>query len=112
MKKLIIQYPDFQKLDLRVGVIKEAKFIEGSRNLIGLKVDLGEDYGIVEILSGIGDIYKDKFLVGKKYIFVANLEPKKIFGKVSNGMILAADIKGKAKLFSLRGKIQPGSIIR
>lgn len=111
MKKDQINYSDFQKLDIRVGEIKEAQFLEGSRNLLQLQVDLGEEYGVVEILSGIADYYKPETLVGKKYLFVANLEPKKILGHYSNGMILATDFHEKAVIINLPKKIKNGSVI-
>lgn len=112
MKKAVIQYSDFQKLDIRAGEIKEASRLEGSRNLLQLKVDLGEDYGIVEILSGIANEYKPENLVGKKFPFLANLEPKKMLGKYSNGMIFAVDVKDKAILFPLKKKVPVGSVVR
>ena len=112
MKKSTISYLDFQKLDIRVGEIKEASHLEGSRNLLQLKVDLGEDYGVVEILAGIANEYKPKDIVGKKFPFLANLEPKKMLGKYSNGMIFAVDVKGKAILFPLKKKVPVGSTIR
>ena len=83
MKKDTIAFTDFNKLDLRVGEVKEASLLEGSKKLILLKVDLGEDYGIVEILSGLAEFYQPDELIGNKYIFLANLEPKKIMGKNS-----------------------------
>ena len=112
MKKPTISYFDFQKLDIRAGEIKEASRLADSRNLLQLKVDLGEDYGIVEILSGIANEYKPENIVGKKFPFLANLEPKKMLGKYSNGMIFAVDVKGKAILFPLRKKIPSGSVVR
>jgi methionyl-tRNA synthetase len=89
MKKELIKYDDFDKLDLRVGEIKTAVNLEKSKKLLLLTVDFGEDYGIVEILAGIALSYTPEQLVGNKYIFVANLEPRPMMGKVSNGMMLA-----------------------
>lgn len=112
MKKPIVSFLDFQRLDLRVGEVKEANFVEGSRNLIAMKVDLGEDYGVMEILAGAGEYYKAEELVGKKYIFVANLEPKKMLGKYSNGMLLAADDEGKPILIEIDKNLKNGLVIR
>lgn len=111
MKKPIIQFDDFQKLDIRVGEIVEAKLLEGSRNLLELKVDFGEDYGIVEILSGIANFYKPEKLIGNKYLFVANLFPRKIMGKLSNGMILASG-DDKPVIIKIPKKIKSGSALR
>lgn len=112
MKKDRIQYPDFQKLDIRVGEVKSAQPVEGSKKLLQLKVDLGPDYGEVEILSGIAAWYQPDALIGNKYIFLANLEPKAMMGKLSNGMIFAADHNEKAELLSIEKEIVNGTAIR
>lgn len=112
MKKTLISFTDFDKLDLRIGEVKEAEIVEGSRNVIQMKVDFGEDFGIVEILSGIAKYYLPSELVGNKYIFVANLEPKKIMGKDSNGMILVADEKERFFLIPLDKNLKNGTVIR
>src|SRR5574340_593357 len=101
MKKSTLSFLDFQKLDIRVGEIKEAAPLEGSRNILQLKVDLGEDYGVVEILAGIAGYYQPEQLIGNKYAVLANLEPKKILDHYSNGMMLAADEGEKCILVSL-----------
>jgi len=87
----------FKKIDLRVGVVKEAERIEGTNKLILLKVDLGSGSERT-IVAGIGDQYDPEDLIGKKLIIVANLKPKKIRGVESQGMILAAESKGKVFL--------------
>lgn len=112
MKKDVVSFLDFQKLDLRIGEVKEAAFVEGSRNLIAMKVNLGEEYGTVEIMAGIGDVYKAEEILGKKFIFVTNLEPKKMLDRYSNGMILAADIDGKATIIPVSNELKNGSIVR
>ena len=112
MKKDIITFSDFNKLDLRVGEVKEAMKVEGSKNLITMSVDLGEDYGTVEILSGLAKFYTPEDLTGNKYIFLANLEPKKLMGKNSNGMVLVADDPEKFELIPLDKKLKNGTVIR
>ncbi len=112
MKKDIIAFSDFEKLDLRVGEIMEATLLEGSKNLIIMKVDLGDDYGMVEILSGLAKFYQPEDLIGNKYIFLANLEPKKLMGKDSNGMILVADDPEKFELIPLDKNLKNGIVIR
>lgn len=112
MKKTIITFPDFEKLDLRVGEIMEATLLEGSKNLIIMKVDLGDDYGMVEILSGLAKFYQPEDLIGNKYIFLANLESKKLMGKDSNGMILVADDPEKFELIPLDKNLKNGTVIR
>ena len=112
MKKDIISFSDFVKLDLRVGEVKEASLLEGSKKLIVLAVDLGEDYGIVEILSGLAEFYQPEDLIGNKYIVLANLEPKQMMGRTSNGMILVADDPEKFALIPLDKKLKNGTVIR
>jgi len=112
MKKDVITFPDFAKLDLRVGEVKEASLLEGSKKLIVLKVDLGEDYGVVEILSGLAPTYQPADLLGNKYIVLANLEPKQMMGRDSNGMILVADDPEKLALIPLDKNLKTGTVIR
>jgi len=112
MKKDIIAFSDFNKLDLRVGEVKNASQLEGSKKLITLEVDLGDDYGTVEILSGLAEFYKPEDLIGNKYIVLANLEPKKMMAKDSNGMILVADDPEKFALLPLDKNLKNGTVIR
>jgi|SRR3989338_2274029 len=112
MKKDTFLLSDFQKADLRVGKVIEVSAVEGSTNLLRLKVDLGHDYGVVQILSGIARWYKPSELKNKKFIFVANLEGKKIMGNESAGMILCADKDHAAIIIPVNKKIQEGTIIR
>jgi len=111
MKKPAVSFSDFQKLDIRVGEVKEAAFVEGSRNLISMKIDLGEEYGLVEIMAGIGNYYQADEVVGKKFAFVANLEPKKMMGRESNGMTLMVDIEGKPVIVPLDKDLPNGAIV-
>ena len=83
-----ILYNDFKKLDLRVGQVKEAELVQGSNNLIKMKVDMGTEER--QIVAGIAQCYKPEELIGKQIIIVANLEPKVIRGLESKGMLLAA----------------------
>ena len=112
MKKAIITFSDFEKMDMKVGEVKEASLVEGSTNLIKMKVDLGVDYGTVEIISGIAKWYKPENLCGNKYIFLANLEPKLMMGLSSNGMILVADDLEKPTLIPLDKSLKNGLVIR
>ncbi len=112
MKKPTINFNDFDKLDIRVGEVIEASIPAGSRNMIEMKVDFGEDYGIVTILSGIAKYYKPEDLQGNKYPFIANLEPKKIMGKESQGMLLVTDAPERFFLIPLDKSLKNGTLIR
>ncbi len=83
----LISIDDFKKIDLRVGKILEAQRIEGSRKLLRLVVDLGSEKR--QIVAGLAEIYQPEALVGKYVVVVANLQPKKLMGYESQGMLLA-----------------------
>ena len=85
-----VNFEDFTKIDFRVGKVIKAENIEGAETLMRLKVDFGP-LGERTILSGIKKWYQPKDLKGKNYIFVYNLEPKKMMGEDSQGMIMAAE---------------------
>lgn len=86
--KPLISYDDFAKLDLRVAKVLEAEAVKGSNKLLKVQIELGEEQR--QLVAGIAKHYKPEELVGKKVIIVYNLQPAKIFGIESNGMILAA----------------------
>ncbi len=108
--KPTITFDDFAKLDLRVGTINECVRKEGSEKLLRLTVDFGEE-GIRNILSGIAPWYQPEELVGKQFIFVINLEPRKLMGEESQGMILAADGEKPLPL-KIDDQVPPGTSIK
>lgn len=77
MKKQSVTFEQFMSMDFRVGKVINATVVPSSRKLLELSVDLGEDYGIVTIFSGIAKEYKPEDIVNKNFPFLANLEPKK-----------------------------------
>lgn len=103
-----IKFEDFQRLDLRVGEIKGCEEIEGADRLYKIKVDIGEERVIV---AGIKPYYKIDELLGKKIVVIANLEPRRIKGILSHGMLLAAtdeDTKNVV-LLTVDKDVRPGS---
>ena len=94
MKKPLVEFADFLKLDARAGEIKTATKIETSNKLLELTLDLGEEYGMVIILSGIAKYFTPESLIGKKVPVMANIAPKMMAGKASNGFILMVDLPG------------------
>lgn len=112
MKKDTVSFPDFQKLDLRVGKIVEAEEVVGSTSLVRMQVDLGKDYGRQKIIAGVAKWYKPEQLKGKKFIFLSNLAPKQMMKEESAGMILCADVDGEAIMISVDDKIPTGSVVR
>ena len=112
MIKEQVSFPDFQKLDLRIGKVESAESVLGSANLIRLQVDFGKEYGKQKIIAGLAKWYTPKKLAGKKYIFVVNLEPKQMMKEVSRGMILCADTGSEAILLPVDKKIPEGTVVR
>ena len=84
----LISMEEFQKVDLRVGKVLAAENIKKSDKLLKLRVDIGEERTVV---AGIARSYKPEELVGKTIILVANLQPTKLMGVESQGMVLSAD---------------------
>ena len=88
-----IAIDDFGKVDLRVGLVLSAEPVKGADKLLHLKVDLGEAEPRT-IVAGIAESYKPEQLINRKVVIVANLQPRKLRGLTSNGMIVAASIEG------------------
>ncbi|MFQ6108659.1 MAG: methionine--tRNA ligase [Candidatus Aminicenantales bacterium] len=91
-----ISFDEFKKMDLRVGEIVEAEKVEGTEKLIKLEVDIGTEKRTM--VAGIADVYAPEDLVGKKLAVIVNLKPAIIRGIESQGMILAAEVEGKASI--------------
>jgi len=106
----MINFDDFAKVELRVGTVLEAEEVPGSEKLIKQIVDFGE-LGKRQVLSGIKKWYKPSQLVGKQFVYVMNLEPRKMMGLESQGMILATDSE---KPYPLKpsSKVPAGTKIR
>ena len=107
-KMELINLADFQRLDLRVGLITEAEPIPGSKKLLKLIVDIGEERTIV---AGLATDYQVDELRNKQVIVLANLKPVKLMGVESQGMILAAEDEGKVYLLAPDKESKPGNVI-
>jgi methionyl-tRNA synthetase len=106
-----INFDDFMKLDVRVGTITEAEKVAKTKKLLKLTVDTGIDQRTV--VSGIAEHYKPEDIIGTQVSILVNLEPKKLKGIESQGMILMAeDADGKLSFVSPDQAIKPGSEIR
>ncbi|MDP2671002.1 MAG: methionine--tRNA ligase subunit beta [bacterium] len=104
-----ISFEEFQKLDLKVGKVISAEPIEGSSKLLKLKVDFGLENR--QILSGIAEFYKPEELINKNFVFITNLESRKMMGLQSQGMILCADVAGRAVCLSPVDNVPAGTPI-
>ena len=105
----MINFDDFQKLEIKVGTILEAEKIEGADKLLKLLIDLGEEKRT--IVAGIAESYRPKSIVGKQVPILTNLEPRVLRGVESQGMILAAVIDEKAILLKPTKKVPNGTKI-
>lgn len=115
-----IPFDDFVKLDLRVATIKSAEFHPGADRLLKIQLDDGTNSGR-QVCAGIRQWYDPQALIGRQVIIVANLEPRKIRGEISQGMILAAsdlhesgtdDPAGReVVLLSVDKPVKPGSTV-
>jgi methionyl-tRNA synthetase len=95
-----ISIDDFAKVDLRVATVVEAEKVKGADKLLRLVVDVGFEKR--QIVAGIAKVYEPEKLIGRKVVIVANLQPRKLRGLESNGMIVAASL-GEADLPILAG---------
>jgi len=107
--KPTIEYEDFEKIDIRVGLIKACEKVKKANKLLKFTLDdgSGKDRTIV---SGIAKYYEPEQLIGKRVCFIANLAPRKLMGIESQGMILSAeDFDGSLHVSALEETVVPGS---
>jgi len=105
-----IKIDDFGKVELRVAEVMAAEPVPKSKKLLKLTVSLGAEQRT--LVAGIAEHYAPADLVGKKVVVVANLEPAKLMGVESNGMVLAASADGKLAVLTLDRDLPPGSKVR
>jgi len=98
--KNMIPFKEFKNMELRVGTVKEAEQVENSKKLIKMQVDFGDFQR--QIVAGLFPHYKPEELVEEQFVFITNLEPTKLMGIESNGMILAAVEKDEEKVVCLK----------
>ncbi len=111
-QKPMIQFDDFTKLDLKIGTIAEAEKMPKADKLLILKVGMGEGAQRT-IVSGIAEHYSPEEIIGKQVVVLTNLEPRKLRGVLSEGMVLMAeDDKGKLSFVSPESVMDSGSIVR
>jgi methionyl-tRNA synthetase len=104
-----ITIDDFDKIQLKVAEIVEAKDHPKADKLLILKLKVGEEER--QVVSGIKEFYSPENLVGKKVVIIANLKPIKLRGEESKGMVLAAEKDGKLTLVSTLEDIESGATI-
>ena len=105
-----ISIEDFAKVQMRVGQILEAEKIEGSRKLLKLKVDIGNE--VRQLVAGIAEAYDPASLLNRKIVVVANLKPAKLMGVESDGMVVAASVDGKPVLATFTEEVPNGALLK
>jgi methionyl-tRNA synthetase len=107
-----ITIDDFAKVELRVGQVQVAERVKGADRLLRLEVNIGDE--VRQIVAGIAEAYEPEKLIGRKVVIVANLQPRKLRGLESNGMIVAASLgeKGKPVLAGFLEDVEIGARLK
>jgi methionyl-tRNA synthetase len=109
--KPTITLDEFKKIDLRVARVVAAEKVAKSEKLLKLQVEIGTEKR--QLVAGIAQHYKPEDLVGKLIVVVANLQPAKLMGNESQGMLLAAsEQEGKLALLTVDAELKTGSLIK
>lgn len=104
-----VAFEDFEKLDIRVGLVKNCEKVKKANKLLKFTIDDGSGTDRT-IVSGIAKFYQPEELIGKNVLFIANLAPRKLMGIESCGMILSAEnFDGNLSVTSLLRDVKPGS---
>ena len=104
-----VDFETFEKMDIRVGHIKDCQKVKKSKKLLQFTIDDGSGVDRT-ILSGIAAYYEPEQLIGKDVLFVANFAPRKMMGIESQGMILSAvNFDGSLTVTGVQGDVKPGS---
>jgi methionyl-tRNA synthetase len=106
----LISIEDFMKIKLKVGKVLQAERVKGSKKLIKLIVDIGEER---QIVAGIGEQYSPEELIGRSIVVLSNLKPAKLMGVESQGMLLAATGEdGKISILTIDREVNAGAGIK
>lgn len=103
----MINFDDFKKIELKIAKVIAAERVEGSEKLLKLRVDLGAEER--RIIAGIGKAYAPEDLLGKEIAIAANLEPRKLMGLESQGMVLCAAGESGPVLLCPEKEVPPGA---
>jgi methionyl-tRNA synthetase len=106
----IITFDEFKRMDFRVGEIMSAERVEGTEKLVKMEVNIGTETR--QMIGGIADKYSPEELTGKKVVVIVNLKPAVIRGIESQGMLLAAEVEGKAIIPFFAEEVPAGAKVR
>ncbi|NCN87707.1 MAG: methionine--tRNA ligase [Candidatus Pacebacteria bacterium] len=110
--KEIIEYSDFEKVDIRIGKVIASSSPDWSNKLLEFTVYFGEEIGEKTIFSGIKKWYAPDDFIGNYYLFVVNLAERKMGEGVSQGMMLMSDEEEKPIPFPITKQVEEGAIVR
>jgi methionyl-tRNA synthetase len=107
-----ISIEDFAKVEMRTGEVKAAERVPGANKLLKLMVDIGTE--VRQVVAGIAEYYEPEKLVGMKVVLVTNLQPRKLRGVESNGMIVAASVEpeGRPVLVTFKEDVPNGTRLK
>jgi methionyl-tRNA synthetase len=108
----LISIEDFAKVDMRVGEVKSAELVPGASKLLKVMVDIGTE--VRQLVAGLAEYYQPENLVGMKVVVVTNLQPRKLRGVESNGMIVAASVgdHGRPVLVTFKEDVANGARLK
>lgn len=107
----IIQFDDFLKVEMRVGVVVEVKVPDWSEKLLEFRVSFGEEIGERTIFSGVKKWYSEADFLNKKFPFVVNLAERKMGPAVSQGMMMMVDSQDKPLPIVLNDQAELGAVL-
>jgi methionyl-tRNA synthetase len=107
----LVTIDDFAKVKLKVGLVRSAEPVPKSKKLMKIMVDIGEGEPR-QLVAGIAERYRPEELVGRRIVVVANLQPTKLMGVESRGMLLAASVDGAPYLLSADDEVPPGTGVK
>lgn len=111
LTKKEIRFDKFEKVELKVCEVKDVEKVENADKLLKFRLDAGDE-GDRQIISGIADWYPEpKELIGKKVVAVTNLQPRKMRGQLSQGMLLSAEFGDQVQLLTVPKNIPNGALI-
>lgn len=102
---------EFKKIEIRIGRVVSCARVDGSNRLLRLEVDFGFEVGRRRILSGIAEWYGPDDLIGRLLPFIVNLEPRRMMGLESEGMLVAVDASPGAVLLEPQREVAEGSCV-
>jgi methionyl-tRNA synthetase len=107
-----ISIEDFAKVEMRAGEVKAAERVPGANKLLKLLVDIGTE--VRQVVAGIAEYYEPEKLIGMKVVLVTNLQPRKLRGVESNGMIVAASVEpeGRPVLVTFKEDVPNGTRLK